>query len=83
MLFRSVGLGKLTLGKTAFRIKGVINGSSVDMTIPSTKLPTLPFKPGKYLEVQNGADIYRCELDDGKLVMKFINTVKAFFELNN
>lgn len=81
--FTWVGLGKLTLGKTAFRIKGVINGSSVDMTIPSTKLPTLPFKPGKYLEVQNGADIYRCELDDGKLVMKFINTVKAFFELNN
>ena len=81
--FTWVGLGKLTLGKTAFRIEGVINGSSVDMTIPSTKLPTLPFKPGKYLEVQNGADIYRCELDDGKLVMKFINTVKAFFELNN
>lgn len=45
--FTWVGLGKLTLGKTAFRIKGVINGSSVDMTIPSTKLPTLPFKPGQ------------------------------------
>ena len=81
--FTWVGLGTLSLGKGSFRLSGRINGESVDLTIPSGKIPTLPFKPGKYLEVQRGSDIYRCELDDGKLVMKFINTLKAFFELNN
>lgn len=81
--FTWVGLGTLSLGKDSFRLSGRINGESVDLTIPSGKIPTLPFKPGKYLEVQRGGDIYRCELDDGKLVMKFINTLKAFFELNN
>ena len=26
--------------------------------------------------------LYRCVLEDGKLVMKFINMVKIFYELN-
>ncbi len=81
--FKWVGLGELSLGRDKFNIKGRINGEEVNLNIPSSKLPTLPFKPGKYLEVQQGEDIYRCALDDGRLVMKFINTLKAFFEINN
>lgn len=81
--FKWVGLGTLRLFKDKFQLEGVVNGKSIDLSIPSLKIPTLPFKPGKYLELQNGKDIYRCELDDGKQVMKFINTLKANFEIYN
>lgn len=80
--FTWVGFGTVSLNREAFKLTGRLNGDCVDISIPSAKIPTLPFKPGKYLELQKGSDIYRCVLDDGKLVMKFINTVKAFFELN-
>ena len=46
-------------------------------------LPTLPFKPGVHLEIQDGNTIYRCCFDDGKLVTKWINLLKVFYELNN
>lgn len=81
--FKWVGLGTLKLFRDKFKLEGVVNGKKIDLSIPSLKIPTLPFKPGKYLELQHGKDIYRCELDDGKLVMKFINTLKANFELYN
>ena len=53
------------------------------MSFPIAGIPTLPFKPGKYLEVQHGSDIYRCVLSDGRLVMKFINMLKIFHELGS
>ncbi len=81
--FKWVGLGTLRLFKDKFKLEGIVNGREIDLSIPSLKIPTLPFKPGKYLELQHGKDIYRCELDDGKLVMKFINTLKANFEIYN
>lgn len=81
--FKWVGLGTLKLFRDKFKLEGVVNGKKIDLSIPSLKIPTLPFKPGKYLELQHGKDIYRCELDDGRLVMKFINTLKANFELYN
>lgn len=33
-------------------------------------------------ELFSGEDIYRCVLGDGRLVMKFINMVKIFYELH-
>ena len=32
--------------------------------------------------IQNGKDIYRCVLEDGRLAMKFINMVKIYYELH-
>ena len=34
------------------------------------------------VQLQDGETIYRCVLEDGRLVMKFINLVKIFYELN-
>ena len=81
--FVEVGSGNVSLCKDHFTLTGRINGESVDMEIPSAKIPTLPFGPGKYFEIQNGQEIYRCLPDDGRLAMKFINTLKIFYELNN
>ena len=80
--FVDVGAGSLSLDREVFRLRGTIRGQEIDLTVPVKNLPTLPFSPGKHLEVQCGDEIYRCVLDDGRLVMKFINMVKIFYELS-
>lgn len=80
--FHEIGHGELTLSKTHFQIEGIIHGEQTCLQIPIENIPTLPFSPGSYLEIQHESDIYRCVLDQGHLVMKFINTVKIFHELH-
>ena len=80
--FLDVGHGTLSLNARQFTIDGVIREQPVSLAVSIAGVPTLPFKPGKYLEVQDGNDIYRCVPEDGRLVMKFINMVKIFHELS-
>ena len=77
------GEGMLTLNEKHFTIEGTIYGEQVCIKIPVERFPTLPFSPGKHLEKQDGKLIYRCVLNDGRQVMKFINMVKAFYELKS
>lgn len=79
--FVDVGQGTIHLSAKGFRIDGMIYGAPLELNFPVGCTPTLPFSPGKYLEIQHGSDIYRCVLEDGRLVMKFINMVKIFYEL--
>ncbi len=79
--FRPVGQGTVTLKPGQFIIDGVLKGEAVQMSVPIGNVPTLPFSPGKYLELQHGGDIYRCVFQDGHLVMKCINLLKIFYEL--
>jgi len=81
--FLEVGEGTLTLNQTEFLIDGTINGEPVHLQVPIAGLLTLPFSPGKRLEIQHGKTIYRCVLDDGKLTIKFINMLKNYYELND
>lgn len=81
--FTEVGQGILRLSQDRFSISGYIKGEAVQLEIPTTNLPSLPFSPGKYLEIQHGSNIYRCVLNNGRLVMKFIHMVKIFYELKN
>lgn len=81
--FVPVGEGTVTLSKDGFRVDGVMHGEPVVLDVPVSTIPTLPFSPGKYFEVQSGKNIYRCVLADGRLVMKFINLVKAFYLLSH
>ena len=78
-----VGQGTVTLSPENFLLEGTLKGEDIFLTIPIAAFPTLPFSPGKYIEIQDGQTIYRCVLDDGKLAMKFINMVKIFFTLNS
>ena len=80
--FVQVGQGRLSLSPDGFTIDGIIRDEEISIRVPVGSVPTLPFKPGKYLEIQQGKDIYRCLLSDGKLVMKFINLVKIYYELH-
>ncbi len=79
--FVEVGQGILSLSKECFLIDGQIKEDAINLSIPITNFPSLPFSPGKYLEIQHGSDIYRCVLEDGQLAMKFVNMVKIFYEL--
>lgn len=81
--FVPVGEGVLNLDRDCFAITGTIKGEPVDLSVSIANTPTLPFSPGKHLEVQNGGDIYRCVPKNGRLVMKFINLLKVFYELKN
>ena len=75
------GSGVLTLSRQGFTLDGQIYGEPVCLQIPIEGIPTLPFSPGRYLELQHGKDIYRCVLDDGRLAMKYIHMVKIFHAL--
>lgn len=77
--FVEVGHGTVELRSKHFTITGQIHGEPVALNISAEGLPTLPFSPGKYLEIQDGKTIYRCVLENGDLVMKFINLVKIFY----
>ena len=72
----------VTLSEKGFALKGQINGEAAYMEIPITNIPTLPFGPGKYFEIQSGENILRCYPEDGRLVMKYINMIKIFYEIN-
>lgn len=80
--FIPVGQGLLTLDPGGFRLEGTLGGTALDKGISIAGLPTLPFSPGKHLELQDGGTIYRCILDDGRMVMKFIHMLKIFYELS-
>lgn len=79
--FKTVGSGTVSLTKDGFTLNGKINGEDMGIFASINQIPSLPFSPGKYFEIQDGEQIYRCALKDGKLAMKFINMVKSFYEL--
>ena len=81
--FKEAGWGTLTLTRERFFLKGEVKGEAIDISVPVSYLASLPFKPGRHIELQHGDDIYRCVLSDGKLAMKFINKLKIYNELNS
>jgi len=81
--FTDAGEGIVTLTKQGFSLQGTLYGEPMDLLIPIDRLPTLPFGPGKHFEIQKGKTIYRCLPDDPRLVMKYINAVKAFYALSD
>lgn len=79
--FVTAGNGRLDMNNGEFRLEGQIFGEHKKIVIPAGAVPTLPFSPGKYLELQDGGMIYRCLPEQGKLSMKFINILKVCFAL--
>jgi len=81
--FTKISEGSLRLDRNGFRIEGSRGSRRLEVEQSIANIPTLPFVPGKRIEIQKGSAIYRCVLDEGRLAMKFINYVKAFYELRN
>ena len=77
------GEGELTLTPEGFTFTGELKGENRTLNIPIVNFPALPFTPGRHIELQSGKEIYRCVLKEGNKAQKFINMVKAFFEIKN
>ena len=80
--FERVGDGTLTLTADSFVISGIPNCEESELCVPTASFAALPYKPGKYIEIQHGDTIYRCLPEDGRVVIKFINMIKIFYEIN-
>ncbi len=81
--FEDAGEGMLHLSGEGFLLEGTLKGEQFRLKLPVGNLPTLPFSPGKHLELQHGNEIYRCLPEDGRLVMKLINLVKIYYQLQS
>lgn len=78
-----VGQATVSLSLHHFHIQGTLSGEQTDLTIPTANFASLPFKPGKYFEIQHGDVSYRCFPEEGMTVMKFVNMVKIYYEINS
>lgn len=77
------GSAEITITPDTLSIMGIINGEDVNLNMPSSSFPSLPFKPGKYFEIQHGDTSYRCFPKKPLTVMKWVNLVKIYYELKN
>ena len=75
------GSAVITLTKEKLTLNGTVNGEPLDLCLPSSSFPSLPFKPGKYFEIQLGDISYRCFPKKPLTVMKWVNLVKIFYEM--
>ncbi len=80
--FTTVGMGELKITEEKLYLSGNVNAEDLSLALPMANYASLPFKPGKYVEVQHGDEIFRCLPEDGRIVMKLINMIKIFYELN-
>ena len=79
----NVGSGNISLNNRSFTLKGTINGEEFNKILMITQFPTLPFQTGKNFDIQNGKDIYRIWLENGKEVVKWVSTIRALYYINN
>ena len=79
--YRDAGCATITLTAESLRLQGTLNGEAVDLTMPTSAFPSLPFKPGHYFEIQHGGVSYRCFPAKPYTVMKWVNLVKIYYEL--
>ena len=78
--FKPVGEGRIILDREHITLVGEKRGEPFELKLSAVAYPSLPFGPGKYIEVQDGEDIYRCMLRDGSLSQKYINLLKVLHE---
>ena len=79
--YRDAGKARITLTPDTLSVKGEINGEDVDLAMPTSTFPSLPFKPGRNFEIQHGDISYRCFPKKPLVVMKWVNLVKIYYEI--
>ncbi|MCQ2558433.1 MAG: 1-acyl-sn-glycerol-3-phosphate acyltransferase [Oscillospiraceae bacterium] len=79
--FVPAGSAELTISAECISLCGKVNNEDLQIEVPIRSTPTLPFRPGQYLEVQHGLTIYRCHPQDPRCTTKLIHTIKAFYQL--
>ena len=70
--FESIGRGHVTLRRGCFQIESIPEGG-FSIKVPTAGMPTLPYKPGKCFDIQNGSTLYRCFPDQGRRAIQFVH----------
>lgn len=81
--FVNVGNANIKLSRDGFTVDGIIAGSNFHNTFSTRHFEILPFKPGIFLELQDGMNIYRIYLKDGRHVCKWMIALKCLYKINN
>jgi 1-acyl-sn-glycerol-3-phosphate acyltransferase len=76
--YMPAGSCEITLDSKKFTIDGTVDGQPFQNHFPTTMYPTLPIKPGKYFEIQDGQEIYRIILDNPKQTIKWIAALEYY-----
>lgn len=76
--FCELGEGSVRLTSDHIYISYVRDSEAQECAVPITNFASLPFSPGRYVEVQHANEIFRCLPTDAKQVMKLINKLKIF-----
>lgn len=79
----SVGKGTVTMDRDRFVIDGTLRDAPLHQEILTEDFPMLPFQPGDRFEIQQGSQIYRIRPKDGRIVMKWILTLKVLYKLRH
>lgn len=79
--YEVVGNGEVTLNSENIILKGKINDEEVNKEFFITNYPYLPFMPGRYLDLQDGKDIYRLVFKEKYDITKFVMLVKIYHNL--
>ncbi len=76
------GEGEVTLRDGTITLCGTNDGEEVDFTVSAVHYPSVPFSPGKYIEIQHAEQSYRCHLKDGVLAQKLVNLIKLMHKMD-
>ena len=77
--FKPVGSGTVRLTPKHIYLEGTVKGERIEKVMATASFPSLPFKPGKYFELQDGEITYRCLPSDGSISQKVVNCTKHFY----
>ena len=75
--FENTGKCVVSLNRQEIIIDGTIYDKEIKKIFSTKVFPTLPFKPGDSFDLQDGRDVYRIALNEGKEVIKWIACLKA------
>lgn len=75
--FCSAGEGTLVITRKSVVLDGRVNGQAFHLEKPAGVYPTVPFVPGRCLDLQDHERVYRCVPQDGKTCMKLVHGIEA------
>lgn len=82
--FEYIGEYNVSLLKNEFLLESIDNGGLFDIkSFDNTNLYLTPYASGEYFELQDGLDIYRVYLSNGKEVSKWMNVLKVKYRIRN
>ncbi len=81
--FVEVGEGCISLDYDHLSIDGAIFGEPTHRQFRTDIFPILPFRPGKYFEIQHGQEILRIMPEDPRQIMHWIFVLKATYKLKH